>query len=298
MVPQYAGHEIGSVLDQGITLFKAAFGSVVALAFASALVRCLPYFYPSPTEVVLSSGLLTNAFSEPSEPGAHRLLASLLLWALGDRVLVFAVTWPVGMFLCLGVMMQMHAVANGITLGWRTALGGAWRRVLPLAGCLLAYAATFVLIVGTALLLGGVVVGVFLTDVPPSLLGPVAGLVGMAFTLVAAIPLIGLFVYWCLALPLIAIEGLGAVAALRRSWRLVRGHWWRTLVVVSVVGFIVFAVASLAWAAGMMLVAATEGGPGVRLSVVLINAVGATVTTPLFIAVLLALLKDVDPDPR
>ena len=288
MVPQYAGHEIGGVLDQGITLFKAAFGSVVALAFASALVRCLPYFYPSPTEVVLSSGILTNAFSEPSE----------LLWALGDRVLVFAVTWPVGMFLCLGVMMQMHAVANGTTLGWRTALGGAWRRVLPLAGCLLAYAATFVLIVGTALLLGGVVVGVFLMDVPPSLLGPVAGLVGMAFMLVAAIPLIGLFVYWCLALPLVAIEGLGAVAALRRSWRLVRGHWWRTLVVVSVVGFIVFAVASLAWAAGMMLVAATEGGPGVRLSVVLINAVGATVTTPLFIAVLLALLKDLDRDPR
>ena len=288
MVPQYAGHEIGGVLDQGITLFKAAFGSVVVLAFASALVRCLPYFYSSPTEVVLSSGILTNAFSEPSE----------LLGALGDRVLVFAVTWPVGMFLCLGVMMQMHAVANGTTLGWWTALGGAWRRVLPLAGCLLAYAATFVLIVGTALLLGGVVVGVFLMDVPPSLLGPVAGLVGMAFMLVAAIPLIGLFVYWCLALPLVAIEGLGAVAALRRSWRLVRGHWWRTLVVVSVVGFIVFAVASLAWAAGMMLVAATEGGPGVRLSVVLVNAVGATVTTPLFIAVLLALLKDLDRVPR
>ena len=287
MVPQHAGHEVGGVLDQGITLFKVAFGSVVALAFASALVRCLPYFYPSLTEVVLSSGVLTNAVTEPSR----------LLWALGARALAFAVTWPVGMFLSLGVMMQMDAVANGRKLRWKTALGGAWRRILPLGGCLLAYAATFVLIVGTALLVGGVVVGVFLLDVPPSLLGPVAGLVGMAFMLVAAIPLVVLFVYWCLALPLVATEDLGAVAALRRSWRLVRGNWWRTLIVVSVAGFIVLAVASLAWAAGMMLVAVTEGGPDVRLTVVLINAVGATVTTPLFVAVLLAMLRDLAPDP-
>jgi len=286
MVPQHAGHEVGGVLDQGITLFKAAFGSVVALAFASALVRCLPYFYPSLTEVVLSSGVLTTHLTEPSR----------LLWTLGARVLGFAVTWPVGMFLCLGVMMQMDAVANGATLRWQAALGGAGRRVLPLAGCLLAYATTFVLTVGIALLLGGVAVGVFLLDVPPSLLGPAAGLVGMAFMLVAAIPLVVLFVYWCLALPLVATEDLGAVTALRRSWRLVRGNWWRTLVVVSVAGFIVFAVASLAWAAGMMLVALTEGGPGVRLTVVLVNAVGTTVTTPLFVAVLLAMLRDLDPD--
>ena len=287
MVPQSPGHEVGGVLDQGITLFKAAFGSVVALAFASALARCLPHLYPSLTEVVLSSGVLTNAVTEPSG----------LLWAIAARALAFAVTWPVGMFLCLGVMMQMDAVANGATLRWPAALGGAWHRALPLAGCLLVYAATFVLIVGTALLLGGVVVGVFLADVPPALLGPVAGVVGMAFMLVAAVPLIALFVYWCLALPLVAIEDLDAVAALRRSWRLVRGNWWRVLVVVSVAGFIVFAVASLAWAAGMMLVAGTEGGPGVRLMVVLINALGATVTTPLFVAVLLAMLKDLEPAP-
>ena len=279
-----AGHEIGAVLDRGITLFKVAFGSVLALSFASALVRCLPYFYPSLTEVLLSSGVLTQAVAEPD-----RLLAPL-----GDLTLGFAVTWPVGMFLCLGVMIQMDAVANGRTLGWRTALGGAWGRVLPMAGCLLVYAATFLLIAGSAVLLGGVVVSVFLLDLPPAMLGPVAGLVGMAFMLVAAIPLVVLFVYWCLALPLVAIEKLDAVAALVRSWHLVRGNWWRTLVIVSVAGFIVFAVASLMGAAGMMLVTVTEEGFVVRLAVVLLNAAGATVTTPLLVAVLLATLKDLD----
>ena len=286
MVPHNAGREVGVVLDRGTALFKAAFGAVVALSFASALVRNLPYFHPGPTEILLSSVDMANAVAEPGK----------LLRSLGELALGFAVAWPAGMFLCLGVMMQMDAVANGRTLQWRTALGRAWRRVLPLAGCLLAYAATFVLIVGTALLLGGVAVAMVLLDLPPSLLGPAAGLVGAAFMLVAAVPLVAVFVYWCLALPLVAIEDLDAVAALRRSWRLVRGNWWRTLVVVSVAGFIVFAVASLAWAAGMMLVAGTEGGPAARLAVVLINAAGATVTTPLFVAVLLAMLKDLDPD--
>lgn len=282
-----AGHEVGAVLDRGITLFKVAFGSVLALSFASALVRCLPYFYPSLTEVLLSSGVLTQAVADPDR----------LLGPLGDLTLGFAVTWPVGMFLCLGVMIQMDAVGNGRTLGWGTALGAAWGRVLPMAGCLLVYAATFALIAGTALLLGGVVVSVFLFDLPSAMLGPVAGLVGMAVMLVAAIPLVILFVYWCLALPLVAIEKLDAVAALQRSWRLVRGNWWRTLVIVSVAGFIVFAVATLMGAAGMMLVAVTEEGPGVRLTVVLLNAAGGTVTTPLLVAVLLAMLKDLDPDP-
>ena len=168
---------------------------------------------------------------------------------------------------------------------------------MPMAGCLLVYAATFALIAGTALLLGGVVVSVFLFDLPSAMLGPVAGLVGMAVMLVAAIPLVILFVYWCLALPLVAIEKLDAVAALQRSWRLVRGNWWRALVIVSVAGFIVFAVASLMGAAGMMLAAVTEEGPGVRLTVVLLNAAGGTVATPLLVAVLLAMLKDLAPDP-
>ena len=288
MVPRSAGHEVGGVLDRGITLFKAAFGSVVALSFAAALVWCLPYFYPSLTEVLLSSRALTDTFAEPDR----------LLRALGYQALGFAITGPVGMFLCLGVMMQMDAVANGRMLGWRTALGRAWRRLVPMVGCLVVYAATFAVILGTALFLVAVVVRVFLLDVPPAMLGPLAGLVGMAFMLVAAIPLVVLFVYWCLALPLVAVERLDAVAALRRSWRLVRGNWWRTLVIVSVAGFVVFAVASLVGAVGMLLVAGTGEGSGVRLTLVLLNAVGTTVTTPLFIAVLLAMLKDLVPDPR
>ena len=287
MVPQSAGSDVGGVLDRAITLFKAALASVVVLSFASGLVRSLPYLNPGWTDVLLSSGVWDNAVVEPAN----------LLRALGDLAIWFAVAWPIGMFLGLGVIIQMEAVSNGRTLRWPAALFRAWRRLPAMAGCLFAYAGTTVAIVGTALFLGAMVVGTFLADLPISVLSLVAGLIGAAFTLVAAIPLLVLFVYWCLALPLVAIEDLDAVAALRRSWRLVRGNWWRTLVIISVAGFIVFAVASLAGLVGMLLVAATNGGSAARVAVVLLNAAGAAVTTPLMVAVLLGVLKDLSRDP-
>ena len=282
MIPQSSGYEIGGVVDRAITHFKAAFVSVVVLSFASALVRGIPYSYPGWSDFVGASGVLPDSVVEPGE----------LLRALGGLAFAYAVTWPMGMFFALGVIVQMDAVANGRGLGWPKALTGAWDRLLPLVGVLAAYVATFVLIFGGAIVLGGVVILQLPPDVSPSLSFLVAGLVGMGVSLVSALLLVVLFVYWCLALPLVAVEDLNAVAALRRSWRLVRGNWWRTLAIVSVAGFIVFAVASLVAIAGLLLVAAAEGGHGARLTAVLLNAIGGTVTTPLFLAVLLALMKE------
>ncbi|MYA18471.1 MAG: hypothetical protein F4Z28_17740, partial [Gammaproteobacteria bacterium] len=218
------------------------------------------------------------------------------LGALGDTLLRVMVTWPIGIFLAFAVIIQMDGVANGSTIRWHRALGQAWRRALPLLGCLGVYALAVALTFGTVLTFAGLVLRQFILDLPDALLTVVAGLAGMAVSLVALVPLVVLFIYWCLALPLVASEGLGAIRALRKSWRLVRGNWWRTLVIVSVAGFIVFAVASLAGIAGMLLVAACEGGLGVRGAVVLFNAVGGTLTTPLFLAVLLAVLNDLSQD--
>lgn len=282
MHPRNSGHEIGGVLDRAITLFKAAFVSVVVLSFASALVRSLPYSYLGLTEILQSSGVLTNTVVEPDK----------VLRALGGVAFGFAATWPIGMFFALGVIVQMDSVANGRTLGWPKALARAWGRLLPLGGCLVVYAATFVLIFGGAMVLGGIVILQLPLDMSATTPSLVAGLIGMGVSLVAAVPLIVLFVYWCLALPLVAMEDLNTVTALCRSWRLVRGNWWRTLAIVSVAGFIVFAIASLVAIAGLLLIAAAEGGHGPRLTAVLLNAVGGTITTPLFLAVLLALVKE------
>lgn len=276
---------VGVVLDGAIGLFRASFASVLLLAFASALIRSLPSLYPSWSEILLSSGVLSD-----SVVPVDSLLQGLRRWLLG-----FAVTWPVGMFLGLAVIIQMDAVANGGTLGWYAAVHRAWHRLVPMIGCLVVFAATVAVAAGGSLLVGGVVVGAVLLDVPTSAVGLVAGLIGMAVALVAAIPLVAVFVYWCLALPLVATQDIGTVAALRGSWRLVRRNWWRTLVIVSVVGFVVFAVTSLVRIVDMLLVAASDGGAAVRVAAVLLNTAGGTVTTPLFIAALLATLRDLSP---
>ena len=285
MIGQDPGRQVGGVIDRGVGLFKAAFASVLVLAFASALVRSLPHLYPTWTEVLLSSGVLTNTVAAPDE----------LLGALGDSLVPMVLTWPVGIFLSFGVMLQIGSAANGATMGWLTALGLAWRRITPLVGCLIAYVLAFVVTFGVALFVGGEVMRTLVFDLPADQVGVVAGLIGMAAALVAAIPLTVLFVYWCLALPLIATENLNAFSALRRSWRLVRGNFWQTLVVVSVAGFVVFAVASLVGIAGMLFVAGTQGGPVVRATVVLLNAAAATVTTPFFLATLLAMVEYLSP---
>lgn len=43
----------------------------------------------------------------------------------------------------------------------------------------------------------------------------------------------------------VAVEGLGPVNALRRSWQLVRGHWWHTLGVLFV-STVIYGVAGIA----------------------------------------------------
>lgn len=55
---------------------------------------------------------------------------------------------------------------------------------------------------------------------------------GVAAGLVLIVPGIYLIVRWYFVAQVAAAERTGAVAALRRSWELVQGNWWRTLGIV------------------------------------------------------------------
>ena len=275
---------VGGVLDSAVGLVKAAFGAVLVLAVLAAAVRSVPYLFPTWTEVLSSSGVLANRAVDP-----YRLLA-----ALTDSMIGVLVAWLIGILLGMGVIAMMSAVARGGTMPWQTALVVAWRRLPATLGCCLVYVVVLAVVFGLALFLGAVLIRAFPLDIPAATIGIESGLVGMAVSIAAAVPLLVLFVYWCLALPLVVTDSLGSVAALRRSWHLVRGNWWHTLVIVSVAGFIVFVVATLVGLAGMLLLAATDGGLGVRTTVLLLNTAGGTITTPLFVAALLATLRDLE----
>lgn len=84
------------------------------------------------------------------------------------------------------------------------------------------------------------------------------GLVVVAGTMLCIVPGIYLAVMWIFVTPIIAIEGLGGINAMKRSWDLVSGEWWRcfstyfllSMLVGLVAGMVTWPVTGLAMALG------------------------------------------------
>jgi hypothetical protein len=184
--------------------------------------------------------------------------------------------------------MIVHVVAQAV-LGRRSTIGEAWAaargRLLPLLGLTVLDGLAMILLigipVGLAVLVGmaSVVAGVLLGIV---MVG--AGVVLAVFLQVRVFQL---------AAPTLVLERVGVVAALRRSFALSRGQFWRlfgilllTGVIVGVVGNVVGIPFSLVGALGPMLV--SQGVAGALLMVFsgyLSQIVVSMVTTPFSSAV-------------
>ena len=65
-------------------------------------------------------------------------------------------------------------------------------------------------------------------------------LMGILFCL---LPLwIWIWVMWVAVLPVMFVEDVGLISAMRRSWRLVEGRWWRTFLILLLVFILVYVV--------------------------------------------------------
>jgi hypothetical protein len=107
-------------------------------------------------------------------------------------------------------------VASDAILGLPTDVGGAYREAFRRLGTILG--------------------GNFLAGLAATLLAMTC--IGIPFAIY-----IGLG--WALVLPLIMIEGLGMSAAMGRSWGLVKGHRWRLLVALVLIGLIMYLLVSI-----------------------------------------------------
>jgi hypothetical protein len=119
-------------------------------------------------------------------------------------------------------------------------LRAAFGRVLTLVGIFLALIGIFiaVAVIGGLLITALVLLGAVIGDVGLTILLSLIGIVG----LIAAI--IFFAVRWSLAPQAAMIEGVGALKALGRSWRLITGSTWRllgyfVLIVLVLFGFII-----------------------------------------------------------
>lgn len=187
--------------------------------------------------VAVNTGDITTLLNaDPNAITPEELLSAL--------VPIFAVLVASGVlsgFLqVLGTGMLTHVVGRAV-IGTRTSASEAWHLVRPQLWRLIA-----------ATILVGIVVflGVLIPLLPGIVVlatGNIA--VGASLTLIGSIPATVLAIWFTFGLvlstPALALEDLSPIHALKRSWKLVKGAFWRTLVIVFIGSIVGQAVGSI-----------------------------------------------------
>ena len=107
------------------------------------------------------------------------------------------------------------------------------------------------------------------------------------------IPFIWLSVAWSVSFPALLSEGIGPVAALGRSFRLVKGHWWPTFGALLVMYLLVAVISGILGALlGAALIAAVDSEAVAAVFYTIINTLSSLITLPLMAAVLTVIYFD------
>lgn len=120
---------------------------------------------------------------------------------------------------------MLVVVVSEAVLGRRITMGGTWARIRPRIWALLGM--TVLLLLG-ALLAIAVVVGIIVL-VAATAGTALAVVLGIVLGLILLVALIAVYTRIVLASPALVLEGIGPIAAIRRSWGLTRGAFWRVL---------------------------------------------------------------------
>ncbi len=115
----------------------------------------------------------------------------------------------------------------------------------------------------------------------------------VAGTIALIVPGIWLSIALSLSFPALLSEGLSPVAAMRRSFGLVRGRWWATFGALFVMYLIVAVISGVVGAViGGILGAATDSRTVSAVVLTIVNILASMITLPLFAAVLTILYFD------
>lgn len=241
---------VGEILDGAFTSIrrnpKATVGLAAILMLIYGLISGVAYglAYQNVHGMNLVSG-------QPLTDGQVRHLFSVLLPTYGVTLLLT--------FVISELLTGMLTVVIGRdVLGQRIGIGKAWRTALPRLPAIFGAACLYGLVL-LSIWAAYAVLGMILLLVS----APTGLVVGyfVLFGIAAFCITVWLVISYSLALPTVVLERQGPAQALARSWRLVRGSWWRVLGVTLLAGIIVF-VASLVLEIPFNLIANAAGGGG------------------------------------
>ena len=297
----------------GVPLRPLALGDILSGAFT--LIRRNPAATLGITAIIQTVYGIAGAFISWAELNAARRLqttirlrpnsAQAATHALGH----FFASFVPYLFLTFGLIFVFEAILTGMLtgalgrglLGDKITIAEAWRlgRVGP--------------VIAVSLLVPLILFGVWLPVIVVVIVlavahaGALAALVGVLGFIAALIVSIWIAVRLSLAVPAVVLENAGPVAAIKRSWELVLGSWWRifgiTLLaaiiveVVAVVLQIPFAIVqSLLGGGSTFIPTFTTTAASPSLVAIIIGAVGgivaATCTRPISAGVTVLLYTD------
>jgi hypothetical protein len=153
--------------------------------------------------------------------------------------------------------MLTVVIGRGV-LGQRIGIGTAWRTALPRLPAIFGAACLYGLII-LGIWVGYGIIGVIVAvaHAPVGLIVAYFVIVGIA----AVCATIWLIISYSLAIPAVVLERQGPAKALGRSWRLVRGSWWRVFGIALLAALIV-GIAALILEVPFNLIASVAGGGG------------------------------------
>lgn len=271
---------IGGVLDNWLRLFRASFAACWAIALVAAIAGAL-------VQLAVTPRLPT--------PGVPAVQYYLQYWSVLRAPTTFLsdiALWLITMLVYGGLLSQQAALVRGEdTVSFGDALGKGLRRLPQM---LLGF--VLVLLVIVALCIPAAIGGIAVFALHRAPLGILLVALGVITTTLLVIYVSLRLQLWMAAM---FSENRGGASALERSWRLVKGHWWRVAGIAFVSGIVIW-ILSLAVGGiigvivGFMGVRGTAPGLLIR-RVQLIGTVGALarlLTMPLLTAVWLAIYHD------
>ncbi|OAV59514.1 glycerophosphoryl diester phosphodiesterase membrane domain-containing protein [Enteractinococcus helveticum] len=202
------------------------FGSVAAVITATGEFFLLRSFGATMADPFATADQLFTA------GGSIGFFGSILLSQL---VLMVGQTFNWGMY---SIMLGRGAIdmKTSLSQGFRL-LRGQWGKLVGLLALMVA--AVIVIYLVMALLLVLVAAAVFAGGEPDSGGAIAAAIFGFLLAVILpAIAAVFFAIRWHLVIPAMVVEDIGIFAALRRSWGLTRGYFWRTLGIALLFGII------------------------------------------------------------
>ncbi|WP_296179490.1 glycerophosphoryl diester phosphodiesterase membrane domain-containing protein [uncultured Mobiluncus sp.] len=227
---------LGDIYNGAFSAIRQApavmFGLVLALwAVLGGLMGTLFYFFTPDINSYLANDLNLDS-TEFSMDGLLEFTESTILMSVIAGLLQMFIV-----FMTLGICV---AGLGPLVLGRRPSVADAWQTLKGHVWGIVGY--SLLLILGSALLLGlGLLPlgGFFLINIKD--IGASLGLLGLTFLALLAVAVLSTWIYVKLvfAIPTAVMEDIGIIPALKRSWRLTKGSFWKIFGVILLTSLIV-----------------------------------------------------------